>query len=393
MLNGTVVANAPTAVAWFQYGLDTNYQGGTSARMLVSAYRTNAIALSNSLSGLVAGANYHYQLVASNSLGITYGNDQTFSTFAGATVPDAVTLAAVGVTSNTATFTGTVNPNGANTAAYFQYGTTTAYDSQTSQATVSGDNTNNVGVSNAVAMLLPGTLYHFQLVAVNSLGTNYGGDQVFVTPGAPGAATQPATAVTSGGATLNGYVTPNTADTTAWFVYGLDTNYLGGSTAPTLVSATNLTGLYLSTPLSGLASNTLYHFQLVASNSIGIRYGGDESFQTTLGPLPVAVTGSATNVTTTSAILSGTVNPEGIATVGYFFYYCPETGAYGFSAGQATGNGTNPVAISLEVTGLAPATLYYFLMAGTNTVGSGAGAGSYQSFTTAVQPVPTVRLR
>ena len=116
---------------------------------------------------------------------------------------------------HTATLTGTVNPNGANTRAYFQYGLDTGYGNQTSETVIDGSDTNNAGVSNAVAMLSPGTVYHFQLVAENDEGTNYGGDQVFATLGPPGATTAPASAVMANSATLNGYVLPNDANTVA----------------------------------------------------------------------------------------------------------------------------------------------------------------------------------
>jgi uncharacterized repeat protein (TIGR03803 family) len=381
-LNGTVVPDAPTAMAWFQWGVDTNYSGGSSATVVVPAYMSNAIALSNSLSGLVGGTTYHYQLVASNIDGIAYGNDQTFSTPAGAVAPTATTLAAVGATSNTATLTGGVSANGATTLAYFQFGATMSYGSQTSSARVRGADTNTVRVSNAVAMLLPGTIYHFQLVAVNSVGTNYGGDQVFATLGPPGASTAPAAAVMATSATLNGYVVPDAANTLAWFEYGLDTNYTGGITAFIPVSETNIYGLEVSNNLSGLASNTVYHFQLVASNSAGVSYGGDEYFTTPLGPLPEVTTDPATNVTATTATLTGTVNPDGIATMAYFYYYSPEDGTYGITPSQSAGSGTTAVNLSATVTNLEQNTLYYYLIAATNTVGSGATNGAYVSFMT-----------
>jgi len=40
-------------------------------------------------------------------------------------------------------------------------------------------------VTNLLAGLLPGVTYHYQAVAINSAGTNYGGDQSFVNPLAP----------------------------------------------------------------------------------------------------------------------------------------------------------------------------------------------------------------
>ncbi len=267
----------------------------------------------------------------------------------------------------------------------------TGYGNQTSETVIDGSDTNNAGVSNAVAMLSPGTVYHFQLVAENDEGTNYGGDQVFATLGPPGATTAPASAVMANSATLNGYVLPNDANTVAWFEYGLDTNYTGGITAMIPVSDTNIEGLAVSSALSGLASNTVYHFQLVASNSAGVSYGGDEYFTTPLGPLPQAVTGAASNITTTTALLTGTVNPEGIATGAFFFYYSPTTGAYGFTGAVPTGSGAGPVNISATVTGLAPGDVYYFEIVATNTVGNGAAYGIYNEFMTANLPVPTAQ--
>ena len=37
MLVATVVPNAPYAIAWFQYGTDTTYQGGMSPTTVVGA--------------------------------------------------------------------------------------------------------------------------------------------------------------------------------------------------------------------------------------------------------------------------------------------------------------------------------------------------------------------
>ncbi len=67
--------------------------------------------------------------------------------------------------------------------------------------------------------------------------------------------------------------------------------------------------LPLSAPLAGLTPGVTYHFRVAATNSDGAVYGSDQSF-TTLG-LPQVWTLSATAVTTNSATLNGTVNPNG----------------------------------------------------------------------------------
>ncbi len=94
--------------------------------------------------------------------------------------PDASTGAATGVTTTGATLNGTANPHGLATTYYFEYGTTTNYGSSTaSQAAGSG--TGSGSVSTAVSGLLPGTTYHYRLVAVSAGGTGKGSDQTFPT--------------------------------------------------------------------------------------------------------------------------------------------------------------------------------------------------------------------
>lgn len=98
--------------------------------------------------------------------------------------PGATTAAPQNVTATTAVVTGTVNPRGLPTTAYFQYGTTPAYGSRTPDQAV-GNGTTVVAVSATLAGLAPNTTYHYRVVAVNSAGTNRGADRTFKTPGGP----------------------------------------------------------------------------------------------------------------------------------------------------------------------------------------------------------------
>jgi hypothetical protein len=103
---------------------------------------------------------------------------------AAATKPGVSTLGAAKVTITTATLTGKINPHGAPTTFYFQYGTTTAYGSRTPSAAV-GTGTAAVGATADIAGLGPNTRYHYRLVAHNSAGTTVGADRVFTTPKQP----------------------------------------------------------------------------------------------------------------------------------------------------------------------------------------------------------------
>jgi hypothetical protein len=105
------------------------------------------------------------------------------ATVAGA--PIVTTGSASAITQSTATVSGTVNPNGRRTTYHFQYGTTTAYGSSTSEASA-GSGKSNKTVSATLSGLVAGATYHFRLVATNSAGTSYGADASFTTdPASP----------------------------------------------------------------------------------------------------------------------------------------------------------------------------------------------------------------
>ena len=83
-----------------------------------------------------------------------------------------------------ATVSGTVDPHGAATTYYFQYGPTEAYGLQTPVAGA-GDGAAATPVSVALAGLAPATVYHYRLVAVNSGGAKTGADRTLKTASIP----------------------------------------------------------------------------------------------------------------------------------------------------------------------------------------------------------------
>ena len=88
------------------------------------------------------------------------------------------------VSYSSATLTGSINPNGANTSYYFQYGVTKAYGGQTAIADA-GSGTSAVSVRLTVGGLQPITVYHYRLVAVNASGATIGGDRALTTAKVP----------------------------------------------------------------------------------------------------------------------------------------------------------------------------------------------------------------
>jgi hypothetical protein len=95
---------------------------------------------------------------------------------------------------------------------------------------------------------------------------------------APLAFTDPATDITPVGATLHGRVDPNGQATAAWFQYGTTKSY-GKRTASQ--SAGLAKGqVPIAQGITGLKSNTTYHFRIVGESKDGRKNGPDKTFKT-----------------------------------------------------------------------------------------------------------------
>jgi phosphodiesterase/alkaline phosphatase D-like protein len=182
---------------------------------------------------------------------------------------------------HTAVLHGSVNPNGAATSYWFEYGTTKSYGSQTTVKFLRARN-HTTQVSATVRGLAPDTVYHFRLDASNSGGSATGADHKFKTgnpyQASPVVKTRRATDVKVRTAILHGSVNPNGAATTYWFEYGTTKSY-GSQTTVKFLRARNHT-IEVSATVRGLAPHTVYHFRLDASNSGGSATGADRKFQT-----------------------------------------------------------------------------------------------------------------
>ncbi len=102
---------------------------------------------------------------------------------------------------------------------------------------------------------------------------------------------------------------------------------------------------------------------------------------------PNATTGASSLVTGTTARVAASVNPRGTATTYEIRYDTSSPPSTAWPSASA-GSGTSNVAYNTDLTGLTPATTYYYRVAATNTWGT--TLGSIQSFTTpAVAPTAT----
>jgi hypothetical protein len=101
--------------------------------------------------------------------------------FGGAYKPSTPTTgAASAVTTSSATVVGSVNPTGASTRVYFQFGTTTAYGSTTAAQKTGPDDTSDTFAA-FISGLPSGTTIHYRAVAQTDFRTFTGADATFTT--------------------------------------------------------------------------------------------------------------------------------------------------------------------------------------------------------------------
>lgn len=191
-LNATINANGFEVLAWFEWGPDTSYGSQTATRQVGNG--TTDVALLEMLCGLTPATRYHYRAVASNGGDLVFGEGQIFVSantgdttntdvpigFPGEIPPTVMTDAATDLSASAAMLNANINPEGANTQVYFEWGLDTTYGN-TSPLQAFGNGFDDVTVSEALTGLSPETEYHFRVVAFNAFGTTVGTGQPFTT--------------------------------------------------------------------------------------------------------------------------------------------------------------------------------------------------------------------
>jgi subtilisin family serine protease len=143
-----------------------------------------------------------------------------------------------------------------------------------------------------------------------------------------------ATNVTSGSATINGTVKPNSATTSYYFEWGTSTSYGTSNPLSPASVGQGTSDIAVTFNLTGLTPNTLYHYRLVAVNSEGITYGADGTFTT-----PCAFTVSP--VTQIASYSSGSYSATVTANNGCNWTAIPNDNWITVNSGtNGTGNGT-----------------------------------------------------
>lgn len=369
LVAGTVDPNGLATTWYAEYGTSRSY--GSRSAPTDAGSGTSARTVSVDLSGLRSGTTYYTRLVATNAAGTTRSGERSFRTDPG---PRVSTGAARDVGRSSARVSGSVDPEGRYTVAWFEYGSSTAYGSRTPERGA-GYGTRSTTFTETLTGLPAGTTIHYRIVARSDAGTSAGRDRTFRTTDGPAVVTGPVTELGPDAATATGAVDPRGRSTSWWFEFGTTTRY--GSRTPLAPAGSGSGSVPVTARLSALPAATELHVRLVAESSAGRTYGGDVAFRTS--GAPVAVTGPVTRLGITRATVGGSVDPRGAATS--WWVELGRTPALGRRLAGGTVSGASPVAVARSLTGLAPGVRWFFRIVAENSAGRSEGRTA--SFATA----------
>jgi len=179
--------------------------------------------------------------------------------------PVVVTGAAANIQPTSVVLNGTVNPKGAATTYFFQYGTTSLFGA-TTPATVAGSGNRRVRIALPITGLTPYTRYHYRMVARNAKGIARGKRRTFRTrrqPLALSLAASPNPVRAGGLTTLSGVLTGTGNGGRAVVIEGNPWPYTQGFLAVGNTLVTNPDGTFSST-VASVPVNTQFRAQMRA---------------------------------------------------------------------------------------------------------------------------------
>jgi hypothetical protein len=400
LLNGTLKAGG--SEYFFQYNTNGTCEATGAASTPPSPGSSGHV--STQASGLEPNKHYTFCLVASNPFGQSEGAPETFAT--PVTPPTVESETSSGETPFEATLQAQVNPNNQETAYSFEYSTKATGETLESPITTVpgaeplpaefGPRSASVPTGR---VLTPATTYFYRVLATNATGTTTGKVQQFTTKTAekPIIASESVSGLTTTDAQLQAKINPNYQETSYRFEYS--TKATGETLEPPITTvegappAPLLTAVFEEQPagpvdLAGaLAPRTTYYYRVAAENETSTKEGkpaeGKVEHFTTLAT-PTVTAGEAQSITRTSAALTGTVNPGGVATTYHFAYVAVSEfeplAADPYAKGRTTPESasvgsdyTSHAAGPAFIGELRPGETYHYALVATNEVGTTTG--------------------
>jgi hypothetical protein len=326
---------------------------------------TSVGAFSHLRNSLTANTFYYFRGYASNTAGVAYSPDGTFTTLPAApTVGNGTSVESTSFTANWS------HPTQGSVAYTYEIVVSTNNATWLPVAfTASGIASANTSVS--VTGLTEGTTYYFRVRATNVTGSGaWSASSVAVTTSQSAAVTTQATSsIATTTATANGNVTalgiPNPIQ--HGHVWSTSSNPTTDN-SKTELGEKNSTGSFTSS-LSGLSAATLYYVRAYVVNNNGTVYGNEVSFTT----LPVApVASAATSITSTSFTANWS------AVTGASAYRLDVSTVSNFSSFVDGYQDLNVAGTNHSVVGLSPNNVYYYRVRAINVTGASANSSTIQ---------------
>lgn len=307
--------------------------------------------------GLYAASVYYWQVIAVNAAGSSAGPIWTFST-TGAQVPS--------VPANPSPGPGATNVGPSVTLGWNSSGATrytVRFGASNPPPQVA---TGLTTTAYSVTGLAGGTTYYWQVVATNAVGSAAGPVWSFATASqVPSAPTNPAPATGATNVGPTSLLTWSSAGATSYAIR------FGTANPPPQIAVGLTTGRY---PVSGLASATVYYWQVVASNAAGSTAGPVWAFTSALQP-PSAPMSPAPANGSANIGLAPTLTWSSAGATSYAIRFGTVSPPPQIAAGLTIS--------SYAVSGLASGTTYYWQVVASN--GAGSTAGPVWAFTSALQ--------
>ena len=366
-------------------GFCWNTTGTPDVNGAYAASGTGNGGFSGGLTGLTPNTLYYVRAYAVNSVGISYGNEITFSTFTIATV---ITTPASEITSISAKSGGNIVSDGgalvySSGICWNTTGNPTIYDASTNSG---------LGIGNFIHYLTGlwgSTTYYIRAYAINDAGIAYGNVEVFTTA-PPVIPTLTTTGGYSGANGKMGYCGGAISSNGGALVNteGVVWSLISGFKPDTVVVNKTVqagSGNFNST-LNNLKQGTTYYVRAYASNTAGTGYAANEVSFTTFD-LPVITTIAPTAVTNVTVNSGGIITSNGGTDV-QESGLCWSTGNLPSIADEHFSNGPGFGLFTRTITELLGSTLYYLRSYAINSVGI--TYGQVESFTTNPPQLATI---
>lgn len=289
----------PNTEAWFEWGEDLRSLSKRTSHQLIGG-DGYVIRFSDTLTELRPSTTYYYRAVAKNSADISYGEVMSFITKEDSLIsepypPGGQTVSPDLMTSRTAVLKGKINPNGATTIAWFEWGENSIAPERRTPIQLVGAGNQFVDISASLDNLNPDATYYYRIVSTNSLGEVRGSIEKLET-----GATSLLKTSAEGSALVSFSPYRTIVDALKKKInVALGRNNLGAKEngALTASAVDNLKGI-LGGPVFGLIAILIlafvgYRFSIVFASGRGRRNASPPSSPALLPPAPMASSGPA----------------------------------------------------------------------------------------------------